>query len=139
METKVRQLLKEKGLKVTPQRVAVLEALLALENHPTADHVIQYVKKNHPNVGIGTVYKTLEKFVGEKMVKKVKTDRDIMRYDPVIDHHHHLYCIESDRIEDYYDEELDELIKEHFETKRISGFELKDFKLQLTGKFRKNE
>ncbi len=137
MEDEVRELLMQKGLKVTPQRSVVLEALLTLHNHPTADNIIHYVKKYHPNVGVGTVYKTLETFVEHHLVKKVKTDRDIMRYDPLLDHHHHLYCSESDRIEDYQDDELDEMIRKHFTARKIPNFELHDFKLQLTGNFKK--
>jgi Fur family transcriptional regulator, peroxide stress response regulator len=137
MDERIRHILKEKGLKVTPQRSVVLEALLHLNNHPTAENIIHYVKNYHSNVGVGTVYKTLEIFVEHQLVKKVKTDRDIMRYDSIIEHHHHLYCESSDRIEDYFDDELDEMICNYFSNKNIPGFELRDFKLQLTGNFKK--
>jgi Fur family peroxide stress response transcriptional regulator len=52
-----REQLKEKGLKVTPQRVAIYEAIVNLKNHPTAENVIEYIKANHPNISVGTVYK----------------------------------------------------------------------------------
>lgn len=42
-----------------------------------------------------------------------------MRYDPVVSHHHHLYCSETDRIEDYEDEHVDRLIGEYFKKKKI--------------------
>jgi len=38
------------GLKITPQRIAVLEAVLKLRNHPTAENVIDFIKTNHPNI-----------------------------------------------------------------------------------------
>ena len=58
-----REKLKEKGLKVTPQRVAIYEAIVNLKNHPTAENVIEYIKLNHPNISVGTVYKVLDSLV----------------------------------------------------------------------------
>ena len=66
--------LKECGLKVTPQRIAVLDAVINLDNHPTTENVIDYIKSNHPNIATGTVYKTLETLVECTIIKKVKTD-----------------------------------------------------------------
>jgi len=90
-----RKTLKEKGLKVTPQRVAIFEAITHLKNHPTAENIIAYIKKNHPNISVGTVYKVLDSFVENKLLSKVKTEKDIMRYDSVLTNHHHLYCTET--------------------------------------------
>lgn len=132
-----REHLKEKGLKVTPQRIAIYEAIVELKNHPTADNIIAYIRNNHPNISIGTVYKVLDSLVENNLVKKVKSEKDVMRYDAIMQHHHHLYCAETDRIEDYADEQLDQLIKEYFKKKKITNFEIKDIKLQITGKFRK--
>ena len=58
-----REKLQEKGLKVTPQRVAIYEAIVKLKNHPTAENVIEYIKANHPNISVGTVYKVLDSLV----------------------------------------------------------------------------
>lgn len=131
----LRNALVNNNLKVTPQRLAVLEALSELHNHPTAENIIQFVKEHYPHIAIGTVYNILDAFVDKGFVKKVKTDRDIMRYDAVTDNHHHLYCIESDRIEDYFDENLDRTIKEYFEKKDITNFKIDNIKLQIIGKF----
>ncbi len=127
--------LKDKNLKITPQRLAVYEVILKLPDHPTADQIIRLVRKKNPNISPGTIYKTLETFVKNNLIKKVKTDADVMRYDPILDKHHHLYCTESDRIEDYYDNELNRLIESYLKKKNIPDFELKDFKLQLVGNF----
>lgn len=130
-----REKLKEKGLKVTPQRVAIYEAIVTLKNHPTADNVIEYIKANHPNISIGTVYKVLESLVENALLKKVKTDKDLMRYDSVLSDHHHLYCSETQRIEDYDDEGLNQMISNYFKKKKIKNFTIQDVKLQITGKF----
>ena len=127
--------LSQAGLKITPQRIAVLEAVIELRNHPTAENVIDFIKTNHPNIAAGTVYKTLETFVAKGLIKKVKTDRDIMRYDAMTDPHHHLYCSSSDRIEDFMDPELLRIIEKYFETHKIPNFKIEDIKLQIIGEF----
>ena len=45
-----------------------------------------------------------------------------MRYDAVMEKHHHLYCSETDRIDDYIDEELNKLIDEYFIKRKFKGF-----------------
>lgn len=133
--SKIREKLTEKGLKVTPQRIAILEAVVKLHNHPTADNIIDYIRKNHPNIATATVYKVLDALVENGLINKVKTEKDVMRYDAFLEKHHHLYSSESDRIEDYQDEELNELLGSHFEKKGIPGFKIEDIKLQIIGKF----
>ena len=128
--------LSEKGLRVTPQRIAILGAIMQLNNHPTAEKVIEYIKENHPNISVGTVYKVLDSFVENNLLKKVKTESGTMRYDPIQSGHHHLYCVESDRIEDYEDEKLDELISDYFHKKGIKNFKIENIQLQITGKFK---
>ncbi len=125
--SEIRNRLTDNGLKVTPQRVAILEAIIALNNHPTAENIIDFIRKNHPNIATATVYKVLDILIENKLIKRVKTDRDIMRYDGIMEHHHHLYCSECDLIEDYMDEELDELLKEYFKKKNFKGFYVEDF------------
>ena len=127
--------LKNSNLKVTPQRMAVLEALNNLKNHPTADKIKEYVVKNHPNLAVGTIYKTLETFVEKGLVKKVKTDKDVMRYDAILENHHHLYCEDTEQIEDFFDDKLNNMLEEYFKKKNIPNFKIKDIKLQIIGTF----
>jgi Fur family transcriptional regulator, peroxide stress response regulator len=101
-----------KGLKVTPQRIAVYEAVINLNNHPTAESIIKYIKKTYPNISTATVYKVLDALTESGLIKRVKTEKDIMRYDAILESHHHLYCTKTDRIEDYNDEQLDRMIEE---------------------------
>lgn len=133
----IRNKFSEKGLKITPQRVVILEAIYKLNNHPTADNIIEYIRELHPNIATGTVYKVLETLVENGLIKKVTTDKDIMRYDGIIENHHHLYCSECDLIEDYKDEELDKLLQNHFKNKNIKGFKIEDIVLQIRGTFNK--
>ena len=127
--------LSERGLRVTPQRIVILGAIINLKNHPTPENIIDYIKKNHPNISVGTVYKVLDSFVENGLLTKVKTESGIMRYDPSQSHHHHLYCKETDRIEDYEDKNLDQLIIDYFHKKGIKNFNIQDFQIQITGTF----
>jgi Fur family transcriptional regulator, peroxide stress response regulator len=135
----VKNRLLEKGLKVTPQRLAILEAIYSLNNHPTAESITEFIREEHPNIAIGTVYKVLNTLVDHSLVKRVKTESDSMRYDGILDQHHHLYCADSDRIEDYHDEELDHLLVNYFKDRRIPGFQIEEVKLQIKGRFAKDQ
>ena len=134
---KIREEIARSGLKVTPQRVAVLDAIYTLNNHPNADNIAEYIKESQPNIALGTVYKVLDALVEKGIIKKVTTEADKMRYDGITEHHHHLYCKECDIIEDYFDEELDQIIKDHFKKKNIKGFQFDDFVVQINGTFNK--
>ncbi|MDX2442512.1 MAG: transcriptional repressor [Bacteroidales bacterium] len=130
--------IKEKGLKLTPQRITILEAIYKLDGHPTADKIVELIRDTHPSIATGTVYKVLDALVENQLVKKVKTDKDIMRYDGMMDKHHHIYCSESDKIIDYIDRDLDELLEIFFEKKSISNFKISDVRLQIIGEFMKD-
>lgn len=128
-------ILKKMGLKVTPQRLAVLQAVTTLHSHPTADEIGQFIRKEYPNIGTGTVYKTLDTLVEKGIIRRVKTDQGLLRYDPVTKSHHHLYCAISERIEDYYDEELNTMLEDYFRRKKIRGFDIEEIRLQIIGRF----
>jgi Fur family peroxide stress response transcriptional regulator len=136
--TEIRDKLIEKGLKVTPQRIAIFEAIIKLNNHPTAENIIDTIRINHPNISTATVYKVLDALVVNGLIKKVKTERDVMRYDAIMKSHHHLYCSESDQIEYFVDTDLNEMIEKYFEKKRIPDFKIEDVKVQIIGKFLKD-
>lgn len=131
----IRDILAENGLKVTPQRVAVYEAISKMHNHPTADNVIDFIKRKYPNIAIGTVYNTLETFAQKGIINRIKTNGDVMRYDAMLQRHHHLYSADSRRIEDFYDEELNNYITEFMKQKKIPNFTIEDVNIQIVGKF----
>ncbi len=126
--------LKEAGLRITPQRIAVLEAVIN-SNHPTADQLLTRIRKTHPNIATGTIYKVLETFVNKGIIRKIETLSGVMRYDAILLKHHHLQDENDNRIEDYFDDELDRLVKEHLAKKQIPEFEISDIKIQIIGKF----
>jgi Fur family peroxide stress response transcriptional regulator len=129
------RMLVENNLKVTPQRIGVLEVILTLKNHPTAENIIDYMRLSYPHIQMGTIYKILDAFIKKGMVNRVKTDNEIYRYDAIMERHHHLYCSESERIEDYYDEDLNKILDSYLKKKKIPNFKVEDIKLQIVGKF----
>lgn len=134
--TDIRFQLKSRKLKVTPQRVAVYEAVAELKNHPTAENVIDYIRDRNPNIAVGTVYNTLETLVINGLINKVKTEDDVMRYDAVTEKHHHYYGRNSKLVGDYTDHDLDQLLEQYFRNKAIPGFEIEDIHVNITGKFK---
>jgi Fur family peroxide stress response transcriptional regulator len=133
----IRNKLIRAGLKVTPQRLIVLEALHALRNHPTTDQIIEYIGRFHSNIAVGTVYHILEAFLDKNLVKKVKSEGEIIRYDPVLEKHHHLYCTDTGEISDYFDDQLDRLLSDYFREKKIPGFKVEDVRVEITGALKK--
>ncbi len=133
----IRSKLSEKGLKVTPQRISILEAVYSLRNHPTAEQIIAHIHRSNPNIATGTVYKVLDTLVESHLIRRVKTDKDVMRYDGILENHHHLYCTQSDHIEDYVDRELDELLVQYFNSRGIEGFRIEDIVVEIRGTFSK--
>lgn len=130
----IRDQLKKHGLKVTPQRKIILEIIRRMKNHPTAEMVIREVTLREPDISPGTVYKTLDSFATKGIINRIKTDKDIMRYDPFTIRHHHLYIYNTDEIVDYKDKELNHLLEEYFSKKNIPGFQIEDFRLEIIAK-----
>jgi len=115
--------------------LVVLDAVLSLPDHPSVEDVIGKVRKKHPNIATGTIYKILETLSQHGIIGRVKTAQDKMRFDPITEKHHHLYCEGSNRIEDYFDEELTALLEQYFKTRDIPGFQIEDLRLEIRGRF----
>lgn len=113
----------------------MLEAIYKLDNHPTAENVIDFVRKKDPNIGSGTVYKVLETLVENNLIRKVKTEKGVVRYDGSIENHHHLYCNECEYIGDYHSGKLDRLLNDFFKENKIDNFNIEDITLSITGSF----
>jgi len=137
----IRDKISDSGLKVTPQRIAVYHALVDMMDHPTAEMIKNHIAEKNPSISLATVYKTLEAFVNKNLIRKIKTEEDVMRYDPILEEHHHLYDQKNETIADYYNDELNQLIRDYFRKNDIPNFKIEDIKLHIIGEFRdkKNE
>lgn len=89
-----------KGLKVTPQRLAILKYLKENRVHPTAEKIYSEIIKEYPAISLTTVYKTLASFVEAKMVKEINIDPNKMRFDLYLDDHDHFHCRICDNVYD---------------------------------------
>jgi len=91
---------RESGLAVTPQRLAIIRALLASAEHPTADAVYETVRREHPHLSLATVHRTLDTLCDIGEARKVTLLHDSARYDGNVTPHHHVVCIKCRRIRD---------------------------------------
>jgi Fe2+ or Zn2+ uptake regulation protein len=92
MDTALSTALRERGQRVTPQRLAIARALRDLDRHVTAEHVFAEVSRRMPGVSLPTVYATLKLLEELGLVRRVAGASGSVRYDPRTDEHHHLVC-----------------------------------------------
>ena len=111
--------LRERGMRVTPQRVVVHRALRELDRHVTADELLDAVADRLPNVSLPTIYATLDLLEELGMVRRVQRAGTTL-FDPRTEAHHHLVCTACGSIEDL-DSELDTDLLERAAARR--GFE----------------
>jgi len=126
--------LNQAGLKVTHPRLVIYSELIKHHIHPTADQLYEKIKEDHPSIAKGTVYRILDSLVAAGLVNQVSTQEGLKRYDANLGEHSHIYCTQTHEIQDYYNPELNELIKKFFEVKKIENFSITDIKLQINGK-----
>jgi len=127
--------LKKHGLKITPQRVSTLEAIYLLNNHSTAQQIIDKVHNSHPNIAIGTIYKTLDTLVKKGVITKVSSEDETIRYDWQTKNHHHIYDVENKQIEDYMNSELDSILKTFFNKNKIPNYNIESIQVHIKGKY----
>jgi Fe2+ or Zn2+ uptake regulation protein len=111
--------LRERGMRVTSQRILVHRALRELDRHLTADELLDAVSDRLPNVSLPTIYATLDLFEELGMVRRVQRAGTTL-FDPRTDSHHHLVCTQCGSIEDV-DSKLDTSAIERAATRR--GFD----------------
>jgi Fe2+ or Zn2+ uptake regulation protein len=121
---------RDEGVPCTVQRRTVLEAVLALAEHPTADQVYAVVAARQPGISRATVYRTLETLVRMGLITKACTPGKAIRFDTRIEVHHHLVCLSCDTVIDLVDERLDAL---PIPDTSAQGFVISDFRVQLRG------
>ncbi len=99
--------LQTRGIRVTPQRAIIFEAIEQLEGHITAEDIYEEVQKVNPYVSLATVYRTLELLQGLSLINQTNFGRS-QTYFALKNHgpHHHLVCAECGRIEEFSDELL---------------------------------
>src|SRR4051794_17346434 len=95
-----------RGVKLTPQRLAIFEYLARHPGHPTAEEVYRDVLARYPTLSFATVYNTLELLAEMGEVRKVIVDELRRRYDVNTEPHQHAVCRQCRRIVDVRDDEI---------------------------------
>ncbi|MGO5051186.1 Fur family transcriptional regulator [Lachnospiraceae bacterium LCP25S3_G4] len=131
-------ILKKKGLKITNQRLLVLEVLENhRDKHMAVEDIYELVKVEHPEIGLATVYRTVQLLLELQLVDRINLDDGCVRYEigRVIDgegkhHHHHLICKTCGKVQSFDDDLLEE-IEAHIE--ETLGFHVLDHELKFYG------
>jgi Fur family transcriptional regulator, peroxide stress response regulator len=99
-QEKIIHALKEKGLRVTPQRFAVYANLMQRFDHPTAEQILHDLNQRAPTSSQATVYASLQALCEVGLVRKVVLEEGVCRYDANVAAHHHFCCRACGKIED---------------------------------------
>lgn len=95
----VENLVRTKGLKMTPQRQVIVEFLQSVDHHPTAEEVFRAVNERFPMTSRATVYNTLNWLKEAHLVAEL-FENGIARFDPNLMPHHHFICRQCGKVED---------------------------------------
>ncbi|HIV41893.1 MAG TPA: transcriptional repressor [Candidatus Mediterraneibacter guildfordensis] len=137
-EKLLKEKLREKGLKVTQQRILVLSALEQNSGaHMTAEEICELVSQEYPEIGLATVYRTLQLLLDMQLVDRINLDDGCVRYE--IGHllkgsekhnHHHLICRSCGKVIPF-DGDLLEGLEQHIE--ETAGFHVLDHEVKFYG------
>jgi Fur family transcriptional regulator, ferric uptake regulator len=123
--------LRKNGYKLTPQRMAVIDTIISRSDHLTAAQLYEKVHEAHPEIGLVTVYRTLQLLNQLGLICELHAVGNCPTYTlSNSQHHHHIICSRCGRVVDFTGRFLDEL-----ETKlaRESGFKIDGHTLEFTG------
>ncbi|MFW5992300.1 MAG: Fur family transcriptional regulator [Halanaerobiaceae bacterium] len=108
---KLSRKLRENNFKLTSQRKDILEVLLNNPGqHYNAEELFNEVKKINPDVGLATIYRTLELMCDLDIIHRLDFDSKYKRYELNLEggHHHHLICVECGKILEFNDQVLED-------------------------------
>ncbi len=120
--------LKKIGLKVTPQRLAILEMIKGDRTHPSAEKVYHEISKKFPGISFATVYNTLAKLVKAGEIQELDIDPDKKRFDPCTMLHYHFYCKTCGNV---YDVDYDSTLAPNIQ--KVAGHHVEAIQLNFKG------
>jgi Fur family ferric uptake transcriptional regulator len=125
--------LKKNNYRLTDQRMAVLQVMLENKGHHlSAEEVLVEARGKAPNIGIATVYRTLEKLAGISILHKTMFEAGKYRYELSDNHthqHHHFICLNCGKITEI-EEDLLYSLEQHIENQ---GYQIVNHELKLYG------
>ncbi|WP_028550037.1 peroxide-responsive transcriptional repressor PerR [Paenibacillus sp. UNC451MF] len=122
--------LKSTGVRMTPQRHAILAYLLNTMTHPTADEIYKSLAPRFPSMSVATVYNNLKVFIEVGLVREMTYGDHSSRFDADMSDHYHALCEECGKLVDFAYKPLDDLEK----TAGIeTGFVVKSHRVEVYG------
>jgi len=125
----VPELLRERGIQPSAQRVAVAVSVLDAHEHLSADEVLGRVRASFPQISRATVYNTLNLFVEKGLLRQLTLTPAHTVFDPKTDRHHHLIDESTGRI---YDVDWDAI--RVADVAELPGFQVRDYQVVLRGR-----
>ncbi|MEM9542096.1 MAG: Fur family transcriptional regulator [Cyanobacteria bacterium P01_E01_bin.42] len=122
--------MKTKGLRITPQRLAVYANLLHRDDHPTVEAILRDINCELPIASKASVYSALTILREVGLVREVLLDEGVTRYDARIAPHHHIICQSCGAIADLDWDAVGELPIHRLPP----GFQLESYEVILKGK-----
>ena len=130
-EQRARELLKDKGLKSTPQRLVVLHVLHESSNYLSINDILEKAKAIMPHVGLATIYRTLDILVGLGLVTRVHFQDGCHTYAySVYTHGHHIVCTSCNKVTDFSECLFEDYLKN---LSAKAGFKMQNHFLQVYG------
>lgn len=123
-----------KGIKMTEQRWAIIQAVGESHDHPDTDLVALRAKDHDPDIGIATVYRTLTLLADLDIIQQHDFGDGRARYEIQTDHHHHLIDTETGEVVEFRDADLEKI--KHRIAEEL-GYELLNHRLELYGRKKK--
>lgn len=109
VETRLQQFIQSKGLRNTPQRDSIVEAIFSSDEHFTADELWDRIRKTQSRSSRATVYRTISLLVEAGLLHEIDLGDDQKTYDPnFVDSpaHNHLVCIDCGKVLEFEDENI---------------------------------
>ncbi len=100
---------RKKGVKVTPQRIALFKILSDKSLHPTIAEIYERTRADFPSMSLNTVYKTVRLFTELGFLSQFKSKDSTIRFEAKIKPHHHIICLKCRKISDVFDKSLDSI------------------------------
>ena len=114
-QDKLDEFLRRKGLKFTTERREILEAVLAQDGHFEVEELLFDMRKSGKRVSRATIYRAVDLMVEAGILMRIELGKNQVRYEHTYkkEHpgfHHHLYCRETGKIEEFSSKEVDDLL-----------------------------
>ena len=112
------------------QRETILRLLKNTKSHPTADWVYDRVRKEIPNISLGTVYRNLRKLSQEGIIQKLSFGSSFDRYDADTSFHYHFACRNCGKVYDVVPGRPHRLLRQ---VEQKTGFEVEGVRIEFHG------